>query len=155
MPLSGKSLIGELLANELGFGFVDIDSYIEHKHSCRIYDLVKTDEAHFRHLETDAFIDFIDKEDLVISTGGGIVLNRDNKKLMRGIIIYLDTPLEVLESRLNKSYTRPLLEQNSLKTLLEQRIGQYRYFQKYTIKTTSPLESVEGIINKLKKENLL
>lgn len=155
MPLSGKSVIGELLANALNLGFLDLDTYIENKLSCSVYELVKSDESHFRHAETDALIDLIDKDDLVISTGGGIVLNRDNKQLMRGLIVYLDTPLDVLESRLSKTYTRPLLEKHSLKQLLEQRLPQYRYFQTFTIKTSTPEATVQAIIETLKKENLL
>lgn len=155
MPLSGKSVVGELLANKLGLGFIDLDRYIEEKTQKQVFDLVLEDETHFRNLETDALIDLIDKEDIVIATGGGIVLNRDHKQLMRGIIIYLDVPLEVLEGRLDNSYQRPLLRNQSLQDLLEQRIHQFRYFQTYTIKAKTIDEAVKAIMDKLTEENLL
>lgn len=155
MPLSGKTVIGEILANYLNFSYVDLDYYIELKEKTPIYELVKKDETKFRKLETEALKALINEEDLVISTGGGIVLDRNNKALMRGIIIYLDTPIEILEKRLDKTYQRPLLEKQTLSDLYEKRKHQYRYFQTYTIKTTTIEQTVDDIISKLKKENLL
>ncbi len=103
MPLSGKSVIGSALAEKLNLEFVDLDDYIETKVEKTIYELIKKDEGIFRILETDALIDLVVKDNILIATGGGTVNNRDNKKLMNGTIIYLDTPLSVLESRLDGS----------------------------------------------------
>ncbi|NMA05058.1 MAG: shikimate kinase [Acholeplasmataceae bacterium] len=155
MPLSGKSVIGNALAKRLNLEFVDLDDYIEKKVEKTIYELIKKDEGIFRILETDALIDLVVKDNILIATGGGTVINRDNKKLMNGTIIYLDTPLSVLESRLDGSYVRPLLRKNTLQELLEQRIHQYRYFADYTIKTTTIEETVEEIIKVLKEAGLL
>lgn len=155
MPLSGKSVIGRTLSKKLNLAFVDLDDYIEKKTEKTIFELIKKDEGIFRILETDALIDLVGKKDVIIATGGGTVINRDNKKLMDGTIIYLDTPLSVLESRLDGSYVRPLLRQNTLQELLEQRIHQYRYFADYTVKTTTIEETVDNIIKILKEAGLL
>lgn len=155
MPLSGKSVIGSALAKKLNLEFIDLDDYIEAKSEKTIYELIKKDEGIFRILETDALIDLVEKDNVIIATGGGTVINRDNKKLMNGTIIYLDTPLSVLESRLDGSYVRPLLRQNTLQELLEQRLHQYRYFADYTIITTTIEETVESIIKVLKEADLL
>lgn len=155
MPLSGKSVIGRTLSKKLNLAFVDLDDYIEKKTEKTIFELIKKDEGIFRILETDALIDLVGKKDVIIATGDGTVINRDNKKLMDGTIIYLDTPLSVLESRLDGSYVRPLLRQNTLQELLEQRIHQYRYFADYTVKTTTIEETVDNIIKILKEAGLL
>ncbi len=155
MPLSGKSVIGSALAEKLNLEFVDLDDYIETKVEKTIYELIKKDEGIFRILETDALIDLVVKDNILIATGGGTVNNRDNKKLMNGTIIYLDTPLSVLESRLDGSYVRPLLRKNTLQELLEQRIHQYRYFADYTVKTSTIEKTVEEIIKILKEAGLL
>ncbi|MGI6359777.1 MAG: shikimate kinase [Acholeplasmatales bacterium] len=155
MPLSGKSVIGKALAEKLNLEFIDLDDYIEAKSEKTIFELIKTDEGIFRILETDALIDLFEKDNMVIATGGGTVINRDNKKLMNGTIIYLDTPLNVLENRLDGSYVRPLLRKNTLQELLEQRIHQYRYFAEYTVKTSTIAQTVDDIIKILKEVSLL
>ncbi len=67
---------------------------------------------------------------LVIATGGGIVLRRDNwSYLHHGIIIWLDVAVEILYNRLSEDTTRPLLQdtdpQGKLRSLLEQRQALY------------------------------
>ena len=61
-------------------------------------------------------------ETLIISTGGGIILDPDNRSLIKknGIVIFLNTPLEILKRRLEKQKERPLFKGKSLESKIQE-----------------------------------
>ncbi|WP_162146797.1 shikimate kinase [Acholeplasma granularum] len=148
MPGSGKTTIGKKLAQNINKKFIDLDNYIEEKHMIFIDEIFSFyGENKFRELESEALIDLIN-EDAVISTGGGIVMNKLNKKLMNGLIIYIDTPLETIEKRLKNSHSRPLLKEKTLEELYEIRFLKYQGFaQKIVSNNDSISKTVDDIIN--------
>lgn len=120
---SGKSTIGALLAQKLDLDFVDIDSEIEKKEGTTISEIfAQKGETFFRELETEILKDFSNKNNQVLSTGGGAVQKEENLKILQNncTIIYLKTSPEVLFERIKDDNSRPLLKNdNPLATLQE------------------------------------
>lgn len=97
MPGSGKSTIGALLSKELSRPFVDTDELIEEKAGITIPDIFsKFGEEYFRKLESEVIAEVSKKTGLVVATGGGAVLKKENVKNLsqNGKIFFLDRPLE-------------------------------------------------------------
>ncbi|MEG1743860.1 MAG: shikimate kinase, partial [Clostridia bacterium] len=79
MPGSGKSVVGEKLAEMLSKTFIDIDKNLENSEKSAICDIFKKyGESKFRLLESEEIKNISKKTDAVISTGGGCVLNTEN-----------------------------------------------------------------------------
>jgi shikimate kinase len=127
----GKTTVGHLLAKELAYGFVDTDDVIAQLTRKSINELFAQEgEAKFRQLESDVLSQVCAFTKLTIATGGGIVLRRENwGYLHHGLIVWLDTPVEIIYSRLIEDTTRPLLQDvdplGKLRSLLEQRTPLY------------------------------
>jgi shikimate kinase len=132
---SGKSTVGKMLAEQLNYTFSDSDEEIESMESKSIQDIFSIyGEEHFRHLEHDYLHTISEEQQKVIATGGGMPCFYDNIALMKnkGLVIYLELPLEVLFMRLQKELAkRPLLSANedwrhTLAQLLEVRKSYYQ-----------------------------
>lgn len=109
---SGKSTIGPILANTLGFEFVDIDKFVEKKTEKRIVDIFATDgEQAFRAIERSTLLEVATRDHCVISLGGGTIANEENFRLIResGIIVYLQLTPEEIVNRVHHRSDRPLL----------------------------------------------
>ncbi len=110
---SGKSTIGPLLANSLGYEFVDLDNSIEQqtgKTITRIF--AEQGEAYFRNLELQTLKGVAARQNLVISLGGGVLENDQAYSLIRGsgTLVYLKSPCKTLARRLCNKTDRPLLK---------------------------------------------
>jgi shikimate kinase len=146
---SGKSTVGKLLAQELGYRFLDTDSVIEGVAKQPITEIfASSGEAAFRELETQVLGQIAAYQQMVIATGGGIILSRQNWSYLRhGIVVWLDVPLDVLGDRLENDTTRPILQgvnlRQKLQTLLEQR--QHLYAQADVHITVGADESPEDL----------
>lgn len=154
---SGKSTIGRILAERLGWLYVDTDSLITLEAEKEITELFATKgEAYFRRLEKEALLAALKGDRQVIATGGGAVLDQNNRKAMRknGRVIYLRTGIEELLNRLGRGEDRPLLNgfeiRERLTRLLAEREEFYRQAE-IIIDTDqlSPEEVVEKILHKI------
>ena len=112
---SGKSSTGPFLAEILKYKYVDLDVLIE-KLTKKTIDKVFSEEGeeYFRDLETQCLQEIIKLPSVVVSTGGGVVLKKENWGILRqGIIVWLDINKEIALNRLNsKDNIRPLLKGN-------------------------------------------
>ncbi len=109
---SGKSTLGKILANVLGWDFADLDKVIEQSENMKITQIFeKKGEKYFRELEEKIFFEICEKEFIVISLGGGTVENANIiKKISEiGLSIYLSVSLENLYQRLKRKIDRPLI----------------------------------------------
>jgi shikimate kinase len=109
---SGKSTIGPILANTLGFEFVDIDKFVEKKAQRRIVDIFATEgEQAFRVVEQLSLKEIAARDHCVVSLGGGTIANEENFQLIRGsgIIVYLQLSPEGIVQRVHHRTDRPLL----------------------------------------------
>lgn len=108
----GKTTVGRLLAEKIGYTFADTDALIEAQAGMSIPDIFAAlGEGHFRKYEADVCQLLLKHKGTVVSTGGGIVINANNRTLLRkaGKVIYLTvTPEQVME-RVKDYTTRPMI----------------------------------------------
>lgn len=134
---SGKTTVGKLLAERLQYKLIDTDHIIEETQGLSITRIFEAHgESKFRELEENV-IDKISKlTDVVISTGGGIILNPINTIRLKemGTVIYLKASAEQLEANLSDSPDdRPLLKTHTLAVLLKVRESLYANAAHYCI----------------------
>lgn len=110
---SGKSTVGKIVAERLGYRFIDLDAEIVAAAGCSVNDIFSNKgEPVFRALESSTLEQILSAEvRCVVATGGGAVICPQNRLLMRrrGVIINLMVPLEQMLVRLNGCRNRPLL----------------------------------------------
>ncbi|MDI3522959.1 MAG: shikimate kinase [Bacillota bacterium] len=110
---SGKTTVGQLLAQKLGWKFSDSDREVELLTGLTIPVLFAYyGEPYFRFLETVALRDLTARRAHVIATGGGAVLTPANRELLKGSgpVIWLRASPEEIYARTQTSHGRPLLE---------------------------------------------
>jgi shikimate kinase len=101
---AGKSTIGPLLAQSLGWNFLDIDASIESRVGLTVAEIfAQRGEATFRVLEAEAIRKHTTRQNLVLALGGGAVETETTRKLLatldRTCVLFLDAPLDTLVAR--------------------------------------------------------
>ena len=109
---SGKSTIAPILANTLGYSFLDVDHEIEKATGKKVSDIF-TDhgEEYFRSVERELLENASAKDHCVVSLGGGTIANDYNFALIKrsGILVYLRADVEQIVQRMKYKTDRPLL----------------------------------------------
>lgn len=109
---AGKSTIGRTLADELEMSFMDLDDKIEERADQTISEIFQeSNEAHFRGIERRALLELAGNFEGVTALGGGSIQNQqmlDHLKL-KGLLIFIETPISVILDRISGDETRPLL----------------------------------------------
>ena len=153
---SGKTSIGKMLAKNNNLSFLDTDHEIIRSCGYSIPDIFEEfGEEHFRSLETEQLRKMNAIENHIISTGGGIILRDDNKKLMKdlGIIIFLDININSQIDRVKNRKNRPLLNNKNLKdnllSLKKIRDPIYKKISNYIIDVSG--KERDQIINEIQK----
>ena len=109
---SGKSTIGPILANTLGWSFFDLDIVIEQKEGKKVSLIFEENgEEYFRNLEKETLIELAGRENVIIALGGGTITNQGNIDLLKkmGKIIYLKISAGLAYKRLRFKRDRPIL----------------------------------------------
>lgn len=110
---SGKSTIGKLLAQRMGWKLTDTDSLVERVAGCSIAELfAREGEKAFRDQETAVLLGVTAGEHQIIATGGGAILREENIAALRGgsLVVYLTARPDVLAERVSRRPgQRPLL----------------------------------------------
>lgn len=121
--LSGKTTIGKKLSKALGLEFIDTDKYISQKYRLSVEEIFrKYGEDIFRDMEKAALKELIHKENILISTGGGLPCYNNNMELINnsGMSIYIKiSPLSILNRLENSKKKRPLLINKTPEELLD------------------------------------
>jgi shikimate kinase len=150
---AGKSTLGQHLAQQLAYRFFDTDTLIEQAANQTIAEIFdQSGETAFRDLETQVLAQLSPYTRLVVATGGGIVLCRQNwGQLYHGVVIWLDVPLAELEQRLKGDGCRPLLQRSDWPAHLAQLLAdRRRLYQEADIHlTVNAGEAVEAIAERL------
>ena len=155
---SGKTSVGKELAKKLNVTFIDIDQEIEKKYQKNISTIFRTKgESFFRKIEENVSCKLINGKPCVISIGGGGFLNKKIRNMIRinAISIWINTSLDIIYQRLNKSKNkRPLLNyknlKKSIKEIYDKRKPIYKKANyKIQIKSDNKKIIVENIIKKL------
>ncbi len=109
---SGKTTVGPILANTLGFDFVDIDKAIEQRTGRTIVEIFLSEgEESFRAIERTVLEELSGREGCVISLGGGTIASEENFRFIRshGLIVYLKLSEDEIVKRVRHRPDRPLL----------------------------------------------
>lgn len=137
---SGKTTVAHLLAKMLKMDVVEMDEIIV-KNSKRksVNEIFEKDgEIRFRELEIEAAKSIKDLDNTVISTGGGVVMNKIILDYLRqnGVVVYLDTSFYEIQKRLEKTSDRPLFKNVlAARKLFEFRNPLYDFFSEYMVTT--------------------
>ncbi|MFW6272281.1 MAG: shikimate kinase [bacterium] len=127
LPLSGKTYYGKLLSENLNKDWIDTDQKIEDYAKISISQIFKlSGEDKFREIERYVIQNIYDKQGIVISCGGGVVLNHKNIDLLKqnGILIYINKSIEVINH--DNFNSRPLIDSlDDLIKLKEKRYDTY------------------------------
>ncbi len=150
----GKSTIGKMLAEEISYNFIDCDEYLEKKYNKTIPECFEISEKYFRDLESECAKELALESGNVLSTGGGIVLRKENIEAFRNdIIIFINRPIENILSDVDKS-NRPLINNKDSSKILEiynSRIELYKNSCDYEIMNDRSIEEVLVEIKKIIK----
>ena len=138
---AGKTTIGIKIAELSGRRWYDTDGVIVDRYG-KISDIFEYyGEAHFRKLETEIVKELVEQDNLIISTGGGLVLKNENNAVLQqnGKIVFLRAGFDTLVQRLKVDGTRPLLQTSTenirdrLKRLLNERTPVYEHVADYIV----------------------
>ncbi len=118
---AGKSTIGRLLSEHLNSDLVDLDKEIEAASGATIPWIFDIEgEEGFRQRETAVLEDVLKRQDMILATGGGCILKKENRELLAlsGLVIYLRTSVEHQLQRTAKDKNRPLLQTENPEAVL-------------------------------------
>lgn len=139
---SGKSAVGRQLARVLGMPFIDSDQEIEQRTGVDVPMIFEREgEEGFRRRERDMIAELTTRERIVLATGGGAVINADNRRHLaeRGWVVYLETSVAQQAERAGRTRHRPLLQgvdpAQRLQELMQIREPLYRSIADLTIST--------------------
>ena len=151
----GKTSVGRLLSKKLEFDFIDMDLEIEKSQKLSISEIFNIyGESYFRNLEKN----LLKKDNLVISTGGGVVASKENIEILKGEenVIFLDAREEtIIKNVSNDSNKRPLLEkdlESSIHKLLKYRYENYIKCCNYIVNVD--FKNIEDIVKIIESEVL-
>ena len=127
---SGKSSVGRVLADKLGWRFIDLDEVIEREERMSIPDIfAKKGEEYFRRLELKTLKRVSEEEKVVVSTGGGLGANPKAMDMMKekGLVVWLKVSFEEFLKRCGEDPSRPMiaLGEEKLRDLMRDREKTY------------------------------
>ena len=128
----GKTTVGKILSRKLNLPFVDMDEMIEQTSKMKVSEIfAQMGEEHFRNLETECAKTLNNKDNLIISTGGGAVTRQNTLDALKtnGKLFFINVPFSIISKRLKNDTTRPLFNHNDkgagAKALFEKRLPIY------------------------------
>ena len=159
---TGKTTVGKLLAKKLQRDFVDTDQLIETRQGLTIPEIfTNLGEAAFRQMEAEIAEELGEKEGLIISTGGRLMLDPANAAALsnKGRVFCLVAPPQEILARLSsdKDNRRPLLDvpnpDEQIVELLKEREKGYQRFLKFSTDNKLPADVAENILEFIKKKS--
>ena len=155
-PGAGKSTVGRHLAAHLQATFFDLDEVIQERAGADIPWIFDVEgESGFRDRESAVVKDFASRDNVVIATGGGVVLRPENRIVMSNAstVVYLEASLSTLVSRTEGKTKRPLLVGKDVRKVLQEimavREPLYREVADVTVESTGgSAKKLAGVIAK-------
>lgn len=154
---AGKTTVGRALAREKSMEFVDMDTYLESYFNRTIDDFFREGESSFRDAETEVVKHLSKQDDLVISTGGGVVLRPENVEALRenGVVVFINRDVSEIIEKVDHQ-NRPLLRDNpeKLYEIMEHRRPIYENAAHITVQNDGSLENTtQAILEELEGFN--
>lgn len=159
---AGKTTVAKILSKKLHRHYIEIDNLIEEKTGKKISDLVKNKGwEYFRDIESQVINDISEKDNCIISAGGGSIIKEENVKALKrhGQIFWLQANIDVLINRIGNDSTRPFLtdannRKEDMEKTLEKRIMLYQKAADVNVDTENiPAEKVaDEILTHLEDE---
>ena len=151
---SGKTTLGKILSKKIDKQFYDSDQVIEEKLGVDVPIIFEYEgEAGFREREKDILKELVGIQNIVLATGGGIILSKSNRDLLakNGIVIYLKSNQKDLILRMKNDKTRPLLKNGNIeeiiKKLCKEREPLYEEIADFEIMTKN--KRIHEIVNEI------
>ncbi len=147
---SGKTTVGRVVANRLGWRFLDLDDWIETqagKSVARIFD--EDGEEHFRELECRGAVEAVRLRDHVIAAGGGAFAEPETREaLSKGAVtVWLRCDADTLLARIPADGSRPLARnRETIRSLLDAREPSYRLADRIVDATGGPAVVAERVV---------
>jgi shikimate kinase len=122
----GKTTIGKALATYYKREFRDTDKMIVESSGKTIDELFSISENYFRTWERDICRSLKKKENLIISTGGGLILNKENRDILKdmGLTVFLKASVNCIYERTKNSNHRPLLNVSNKKEVIQSKLNE-------------------------------
>ena len=155
MPGSGKSTIGRIISSKIGYDFIDLDMEIEDFEGLDIPEIFKSKgETYFRKIESLCLKKEISKENILLSTGGGSILKKENREILKknSIVIYIDRDVRDIIKSVDLR-DRPLLKKDvtEIFSLYESRKNIYKEVSDIVVKNTGEISMIVSIIEDMLK----
>ncbi|RDY24812.1 shikimate kinase [Romboutsia maritimum] len=153
---TGKSVVGKKLSQIKNVEFVDMDNEIEKVQGVSIsYIFEKYGQEYFRNLETNLLKELLLRDNIIISTGGGIITNKGNIEILKkeDKVIFLDANVETIVKNVSREINkRPLLKEssnlnNTIKTLLSDRYEKYKKIANFIIDINE--KNIEEVVSQI------
>ncbi|WLR46285.1 shikimate kinase [Halobacillus litoralis] len=151
---SGKSTIAKMVSEKMKYPYIEMDEAIEEAEGMKIRDMFALKgENYFRNKETEFLSNL--KEEVVVSTGGGVILREENRTLMQeGTVVYLKAEWETIVERLTGDTDRPLWkgDDSEKKKRFDERLNLYEQAADVVINVDqkTPEEITEEVVARLK-----
>lgn len=155
----GKTVIGKKLAKKLNIGLVDIDEEIEKREQKSIENIFEVyGEGYFRTLENNLLKELVNQDNIVISTGGGILKKEENYSILKNEenVVFLDanvdTIIKNLSSNKDEINRRPLLKTSinlykTIENLLYERYEKYISVSNFKIDTND--KNIDEVVSQI------
>lgn len=159
---SGKTTVGKQLARALEMKFIDIDKMVSMREKKTIPEIfAEKGERYFRDLERKIIEEESRENNIVISTGGGSIMDNENVKNLKktSFVVYLDTTLECIFHRVKNGRNRPLLNQvenlyETIEDLHGKREWLYKISADYSVKIDVDSQ-IQDTIEEIKQAYIL
>lgn len=130
MTGSGKTTLARLISENIrpDMKLINLDTYLEQQEGKKVRELFQIGEDYFRNLESKVVEKISNEEGLIIDSGGGVIKNPDNIKMLKknGLIIFINRPIDEIAKDMDMN--RPLLKGGieKLYSLYNERFEIYR-----------------------------
>ncbi|TXC92429.1 shikimate kinase [Metabacillus litoralis] len=148
---AGKTTIGEELAKQLQLPVIDTDQQIERNLNKSIREIFEQHgEQYFRNQET-RILKELPTTDTIITTGGGIVINSENRDWMKnnGQVVLLNADLDTIYERVHKDPNRPIASKKNKAELIDLYQSRVEFYKDCTFIVETAHKNIDEIVNEI------